>query len=216
MARLPVDGTGTGEYGQFRYTDVNAETGSYLNSGITGVNYSINEIDLGDSYAGALSVEPYVNTTNMGLDTEGYYGINSFYENYYLEPVRDTGGGRIIFPDGTTQETSAQDVPQRIYRGESYTLSLKDRGHHILCVEQNDNIIIPYYARVPFPIGSQIMFVNDSGNTVYIYQEGSNISILLSGEGTTYSGFALNHSNVATLLNIGRDRWVFYGDITWD
>ena len=213
-ARLPADGTGTGDYGQFRYSGTNQESGSYSYWGLTNIEYSINEIT--NSYAGTLTVEPYVNTTDMGLATEGDYGINSFYENYYVEPVRDIGGGRIIFPDGTTQDTSAIDVPQRIHRGERYTLSLRDRGHHIYCEEQNDNIIIPYYARVPFPVGSQIMFVNDSGNTVYVNTEGSNISVILSGDGGTYNYFSIQNGDVATLLNVGRDRWFFYGDVNWD
>ena len=214
LAKLPIDGTGTGEYGQFRYEDVNAETGNYLSTGIMSVNYYVDEIDLSSSYAGALTVEPYVSNTDEGLDTEGYYNVDSFYENYYLEVVRDTDGGRIVFPDGTTQSTSATDVPQRICRGERYTLSLKDRGHHILCVDTGDDIMIPYHARVPFPVGTQIVFVNDSGGTVSITKEGGSISVLLSGSnGGSYYSFYMDNGNVATLLNIGRDRWVFFGDV---
>ena len=214
LARLPVDGTGTGEYGQFRYSGTNQESGSYNYWNLPNVEYQINEVY--GSYAGSLTVEPYVNTTDMGLATEGDYIIDSFYENYYTQPVRDIGGGRIVFPDGTTQDTSAIDVPQNIYRGERYVLGLKDRGHHIYCTESNDNITIPYYARVPFPVGSQIVIVNDTGNNVYVYTEGSSISVILSGDGGSYSGFYLNNGNVATLLNVGRDRWFFYGDVNYD
>jgi hypothetical protein len=214
LAKLPVDGTGTGQYGQFRYEGVNAESGNYLSTGIMSVGYFVDEIDLSTSYAGALTVEPYVDSTDQGLDVTGNYSVNSFYENYYLEVVRDTDGGCIVFPDGTTQSTSATDIPQRIYRGEHYTLGLKDRGHHILCVETGDDIRIPYYARVPFPVGTQIVFVNDSGGTVNIGTEGGSITVLLSGSnGGSYSYFYMNEGNVATLLNIGRDRWVFFGDV---
>ena len=216
LARLPVDGTGTGEYGQYRYEDVNQETGSYDYTGLTGVNYTVNEINLGDSLAGALTVEPYVNTVDQGLDAgSGDYITNSFYVDYFMEAVRDTDGGRIVFPDGTTQDTSAIDVPQRIHRGDRYVLSLRDRGHHVLSVESNnDGIVIPYYARVPFPVGSQIVLVNNSGNSVNIGTEGSNIAVLLSGSnGGSYSYFYMNNGDAATLLNIGRDRWVFYGNV---
>jgi hypothetical protein len=215
LAKLPIDGSGTGEYGQFRYEGVDSETGNYDNYFTpTADNYYINEVNLSGSYAGALTVEPYIVTTDQVLDSEGLYITNSFYENYYYQIVRDTGGGRIVFPDGTTQSTSATDVPQNIYRGERYTLGMKDRGHHILCRETGDNIVIPYYSRVPFPVGSKIMIVNDAGSSVNIGIEGQAVTVLLSGSnGNSYSNFYMNYGNVATLLNIGRDRWVFFGDV---
>jgi hypothetical protein len=213
IARLPIDGSGTGEYGQFRYSDVNQETDSFFGGGLTDTNFVVNEV--GGSPAGSLTVEPYVNIVNQELDTEGDYYVDSFYEDYFREVVRDTDGGRIVFPDGTTQSTSATDVPQNIYRGERYTLGLRDRGHHIYCIDNNSrDIVIPYYARVPFPVGSRIMIVNDSGNSVNIGTEGGSITVLLSGSnGSSYSYFYMNTGSVATLLNIGRDRWVFYGNV---
>jgi hypothetical protein len=215
LAKLPIDGSGTGEYGQFRYEGVDSETDNYDNYFTpTADNYYIYEVNLSSSYAGALAVEPYVVTTDQVLEGEGVYMINSFYENYYYQIVRDIGGGRIVFPDGTTQSTSAIDVPQNIYRGERYTLGMKDRGHHILCRETGDNIVIPYYSRVPFPVGSKIMIVNDSGSSVNIGIEGQSVTVLLSGSnGNSYSYFYVNYGDVATLLNIGRDRWVFFGDV---
>jgi hypothetical protein len=215
LAKLPIDGSGTGEYGQFRYEGVDSETGNYDDYPTPSFdNYYINEVDLSGSYAGALAVEPYVNSTNENLGTEGDYTTNSFYENYYYQIVRDTGGGRIVFPDGTTQSTSATDIPQNIYRGERYTLGMKDRGHHILCLETGDEIVIPYYSRVPFPVGSKIMIVNASGGQVNIGIEGQSVLVLLSGtNGNSYSEFYMNYGDAATLLNIGRDRWVFFGDV---
>ena len=214
LARLPIDGSGTGEYGQFRYEGVDSETGNYDDYPTTSAdNYYIYEVNLSSSYAGALAVEPYVNSTDQGLDVEGDYTTNSFYENYYYQIVRDTGGGRIVFPDGTTQSTSATDVPQNIYRGERYTLGMKDRGHHILCLESGDDIVIPYYSRVPFPVGSKIMIVNASGGTINIGIEGQSVVVLLSGSNNSYTNFYMNYADAATLLNIGRDRWVFFGDV---
>ena len=214
LAKLPIDGSGTGEYGQFRYEGVDSETGNYDNYYTPNSdNYYISEVDLGSSYAGALTVEPYVNSTDQQLDVVGDYSVSSFYEPYYYQIVRDTGGGRIVFPDGTTQSTSATDVPQNIYRGEPYTLGMRDRGHHILCLETGDDIVIPYYSRVPFPVGSKIMIVNASGGNVNIGIEGQSVVVLLSGSNNSYSQFYMNFGDVATLLNIGRDRWVFFGDV---
>jgi hypothetical protein len=216
-AKLPVNGDGVGEYGSFRYTDVNEETGSWNWSGLNGSNFTVNEVDLGESYAGALAVAPYVNTGTTVTVTdlnEGDIYVDLFDVPYTTEVVRDVDGGRIVFADGTTQSTSAQDVPQRRFNGQRYTLGMKDRGHHILCRDNNDDIVIPYFARVPFPVGSKIMIVNNSGNSVNIGTEGGSITVLLSGSnGSTFSYFYMNNGNVATLLNIGRDSWVFYGDV---
>jgi hypothetical protein len=214
LAKLPIDGSGTGEYGQFRYEGVDSETGNYDDYPTPSAdNYYINEVDLSGSFAGALAVEPYINSADQNLDTEGDYIVDSFYENYYYQIVRDTGGGRIVFPDGSTQSTSATDVPQNIYRGERYTLGMKDRGHHILCVESGDDIVIPYYSRVPFPVGSKIMIVNAYPGTINIGIEGQSVLVLLSGSNNSYTNFYMNLGDVATLLNIGRDRWVFFGDV---
>lgn len=213
VAKLPEDGSGLGEFGQFRYTDVNAETGSFNSPGLTGVNYVINEV--GGSLAGALNVEPYVNSANLGIAGQGEFYVNSYYPDYFYEDIRDQDGGNIVFADGTTQNTSATDIPQRIYTGTKYTLGMKDRGHHIYCRDQNNDIIIPYHARVPFPIGTTITIVNDSGNTVYIYTEGGGTQVMLPGNGF-YTGFQVDNYGVATLLKIGKEKWVITGNVTSD
>jgi len=216
-ARLPIDGSGTGEYGSFRYIGVNAMTGSFGPDGLTGINYSINELDLEDAnnYAGALALvtDPYVNDVNAVTLASGDFFVDTFYPYLTNETVRDTDGGSIIFPDGTKQNTSATDIPQRRYYGQRYTLGLKDRGHHILCQNTDDSIVIPYWARVNFPIGTVITFVNNSGGNVYINQEGTNINLVLAGDGTTY-GVTLANYGIATLLMISLDSWIISGNVT--
>jgi hypothetical protein len=217
-ARLPIDGSGTGEYGSFRYVGVNAMTDTFVGlDSLTGINYSINELDLEDAnnYAGALALvtDPYVNDVNAVTLASGDFFVDTFYPYLTNETVRDTDGGSIIFPDGTKQNTSATDIPQRRYWGQRYTLGLKDRGHHILCQNTGDSIVIPYWARVNFPIGTVITFVNTSGGNVYINQEGSNINLVLAGDGTTY-GVTLANYGIATLLMISLDSWIISGNVT--
>jgi hypothetical protein len=215
-ARLPIDGSGTGEYGSFRYTDVNARTGSFFSNDLTGINYSIGEINLAgeNNYAGALTVAPYVNTGTTVIESTGTFSVDSFYPDFTVEAVRDTDGGSIIFADGTKQNTSATDIPQRRYTGQRYTLGLKDRGHHILCNTTDDNIVIPYNARVEFPTGTVITFVNNTGGIVYIAQEGGSINLILAGEGGDVGGVFLQNYGIATLLNIGVDQWIISGNLT--
>jgi hypothetical protein len=219
-ARLPIDGSGTGEYGSFRYVGVNATTNNnFGGDSLTGINYNINELDLesGNNYAGelALVTAPYVNNTNtVTISTAtGDFFVDSYYPVLTNETVRDTDGGSIIFPDGTKQNTSATDIPQRRYTGQRYTLGLKDRGHHILCTNTDDNIRIPYWSRVEFPVGTVITFVNTSGGNVYINQEGTSINLILAGGGGVY-GVTLADNGIATLLMISFDQWIISGNVT--
>ena len=214
-AKLPINGDGVGEYGSFRYTDVNAQVGNYNWPSLDGSNFNIDEVIVGDGWAGALVVEPYVNTGTTVTITDLNQGdiyVDLFDVPYTTEVVRDMDGGRIVFADGTTQSTSAQDVPQRRYSGQKYTLGMKDRGHHIYCNNEDDRIIVPYDARVPFPIGTKIMIVNDTGNNVLVQLEGQSQDMMIAGEGYANTAELANYG-VATLLKIGRERWSISGNV---
>jgi hypothetical protein len=215
-ARLPIDGTGTGEHGSFRYTDVNAMTGSFSDPGITGVNYDVDPVNLGDenNYAGPLAdgETVTVKTTSTFTVASGDLYVDTFYPDYSVETVRDTDGGRIVFADGTTQNTSATDIPQRRYWGQRYTLGMKDRGHHILCLNENDEILIPYNARVEFPVGTVITIVNMDSSSVYINKEGGSMGLMIVGEGY-YDYVELTQYGIATLLKVGRDQWAISGNV---
>lgn len=220
VAKLPVDGSGTGDYGSFRYQDVNAAgwDNYFSEPGIdTDINYNINPIDLESSYAGPLyeGEEVYIKSTATYNTGTGDFYINSYYPQLTIETVHDTDGGSIVFADGTKQSTSATDIPQRRYSGQQYTLGMKDRGHHILCNSTGDRIVIPYNARVEFPIGTVITIVNDSGGTVNIEKEGGSVTVILAGD-DTYSYFDLSNYGIATLLKIGRDRWIISGNVIPD
>jgi hypothetical protein len=91
---------------------------------------------------------------------------------------------------------------------------LKDRGHHILCNNTDDTIVIPYNARVEFPTGTVITFVNNSGGVVYINQEGTSIDLILAGDSSDVGGVFLQNYGIATLLNIGVDQWIISGNLT--
>jgi len=216
--RLPLDGTGTGEYGQFRYTDVNTETNDLSNN-----NYSINVVDIDDvnNYAGVFgdSSDPVVKTATAVTVTNNLndYEVDGYYPPVVLETVRDTDGGNIVFPDGTKQNTSATDIPQRLFNGVDYTLGMEDRGHHILCNDDVESIRIPYNARVEFPIGTVITIVNPRGDSVLINTEGSNIQVMIPGDDTYTGGsFYVAAYGMATLLKIGMDSWVLAGNAAYD
>lgn len=213
--RLPLDGSGTGEYGSFSYQDVNDETNNWTGTGLANVNYNINIIDIEgeNNYTGALTVAPTVSTGTAVTTGTGLYYVNSWYPDLTIETIHDTDGGSIVFADGSKQSTSATDIPQRRYFGQRYMLGLKDRGHHILCDVANDNIVIPYNSRVPFPIGSVITVVNTTSSTIGIGPEGGSISVMLAGNGNN-SWYIIENYGVVTLLKIGEDQWVISGNVT--
>jgi len=213
--RLPLDGSGTGEYGSFSYQDVNDETSNFLSTGIADVNYSINTIDIeGEfNYAGALAVAPTISTSTAVTTGTGNFYVDSWYPDLTIETIHDTDGGSIVFADGSKQTTSATDIPQRRYFGQRYMLGLKDRGHHILCDEANDNIVIPYNSRVPFPVGSVITIVNTTSNTIGIGPEGGSIDVMLAGEGNN-NWYVIENYGMVTLLKIGPEQWVISGNVT--
>jgi len=219
-ARLPLDGSGTGEYGQFRYTDVNSMTNDLSN-----INYSIDVVDIDDvnNYAGILgdSSDPVVKTaTAVTVITNNIndYEVDGYYPPMVLETVRDTDGGNIVFPDGTRQNTSATDIPQRLFNGVDYTLGMEDRGHHILCTDDTESIRIPYNARVEFPIGTVITIVNPRGDSVVVNTEGGSIQVMIPGDDNYSNGgtFLVSEYGMATLLKIGMDSWVLAGNVGVD
>jgi hypothetical protein len=217
--RLPLDGSGTGEYGSFRYVDVNTQDGNFFGEGqVNSDNYNIGLVDLeGESnYAGELAEGevPYIKTTSTVTTNTGNFYVNTWYPQVNVEVVRDTDGGNIVFADGTIQSTSATDIPQRRFYGQRYTLGMKDRGHHILCKETNDNITIPYNARVEFPVGTKIVIVNTEGSDVYVNTEGGGTSLMVTGSYNGYTGSAyVRVGGVGTLMKIGREEWVLFGDV---
>jgi hypothetical protein len=216
-ARLPLDGSGTGEYGQFRYTDVNSMTNDLSN-----FNYDIDVVDIADAnnYAGLLndSSDPVVKTTTavtVITNNISDYEVFGYYPPMILETVRDTDGGNIVFPDGTRQNTSATDIPQRLFNGVDYTLGMEDRGHHILCTDDIQSIRIPYNARVEFPIGTVITIVNPRGDSVAINTEGGSIQVMIPGDDNYSNGgtFLVSEYGMATLLKIDTDSWVLAGNV---
>jgi hypothetical protein len=218
VARLPVDGSGTGEYGSFRYVDVHAEGGLGFgnDNAQDNTNYIVAELDLDDedNYAGSLAAgeEVYIKSTDTYTTGEGDYIVESFFPSIVVETVRDTDGGSIVFPDGTKQTTSATEWPQTRFFGQKYTVGMKDRGGHILCYDSNDSILLPYNSRVELPIGTVVRVVNTTSSPISINVEGGGTSMIVAGQGY-YSNALVLPYGLATLLKTGRDEWHISGNV---
>jgi hypothetical protein len=196
-----------------------------MTNDLSNINYSIDVVDIDDvnNYAGILgdSSDPVVKTTTavtVIANNINDYEVDGYYPPMVLETVRDTDGGNIVFPDGTKQNTSATDIPQRLFNGVDYTLGMEDRGHHILCTDDLESIRIPYNARVEFPIGTVITIVNPRGDSVRIDTEGSSIQVMIPGDDNYSNGgsFYVSEYGMATLLKIGTDSWVLAGNAAYD
>jgi hypothetical protein len=59
-----------------------------------------------------------------------------------------------------------------------------------------------------------ITFVNTSGGSVSIEQEGSSIGLIAAGISSGVGGVDLANNGIATLLNIGLDQWIISGNIS--
>ena len=203
VAKLPLDGTGLDGSDVFQYTD---EQLPY---------YRITE----PGYYGDFSSHIEVHST-QGITTTSTPAV-TYADTFFITkqyPFTAPSAGGIVFADGSRQDTSASDLPQRALTGYSnnryhaYKPQLSDRGRHIL-LGTGQNAYLPAYNDVQFPIGTVLTFVNTSGGTRRIYfstYNGNDIGI----SGTSYTGTgygygdiyleipSYNGGNIVTLLKV--------------
>lgn len=103
------------------------------------------------------------------------------------------------------------EIPQNI-KGTAYTLVLSDSGKQILHPSA-DTIArvytIPANASVPYPIGTAITFVNQSGAGVLTLSITTD-TMRLAGAGTTGSR-TLAANGVATAIKLTSTEWIISG-----
>jgi len=162
-ARLPLDGTGIGEWGIWSYEEND--------------DNNVRTYDkLGETTTSNSGVEVQVSTS---ISTEN---TRYFYTDWPVDPfpvinqvVRDEKGGAIVFPDGTRQTTSAA-ISQQVKIGREYTITPNDSGAHIFIdpshSDGNAYVYIPYWEFVKLPVGFKFTIINASNNNCYIQIQG--------------------------------------------
>jgi hypothetical protein len=191
-----------GTYGHFIYTDRtytdNDGYQEYLVESITATDYILDqtvEIDTGAA---------------VTIDDSGIYIVDWYNEDNNRQVIRDTTGGQIRFADGTTQDTTAQDIPQINVEGDQYKLGMKDRGRH-LYFTQEGTVVVPYHESVPLPIGTTVTVINNSGNTIYINAEGgASVTLIYPPNGTGGAAYLDDHGLI-TLIKVEYDTWFLTG-----
>ena len=205
VAKLPLDGTGIDGTTMFDYTDEQIPYERFSSYSWYGA-YDALEIHSSNSITATTST-PSVNI------------IVTWPEDYfktYTLPITEPTAGGIVFADGSRQDTSASDLPQRMITGGSsnfeaaYKLQLSDRGRHLLLLD-NREVWLGNHNMVQFPVGSVITIINYSGGNRRVYFDGNNTWMGVSGTDTTsYNYYQIylnipshNGGNVVTLIKIG-------------
>jgi hypothetical protein len=216
IADLPANGNGLGTIGDhfvYAKSETNlAQFGKYFEPADS----------LGNTFTPATRYH-YFTVTNFSTGTSLSIYLD---RSVKTSPVYDTTGGTIngvagiTFEDGTTQTTSAQDVPRSDLswtNNSNYTIQLQDRGHHIY----NDNVGNNYYyipsdALIDFPIGSVVTFVV-TGQNIRIYPK-QGVTIYGAGQGgtnVTYNGspsyWVIPAWGIATIMKYDANTWMLSG-----
>jgi hypothetical protein len=219
VAQLPVDGTGTGNLGNYYYDEIELYVERWTENDTFGAGKEIVR-DVAarlPSKQLALIEEPYgVGQANGNPDVDGASNPLTIYADLEakIAHVREEGGGditgvkEIVFEDGTRQSTSSQDIPQVdisiTNRGDdNYWLRLEDRGHHIYMEEGSEgvDIVIPPYSAVPFPVGTSIVIVTgDSSRTVY--SDDNDDTMYAAGQNDSSYSWTIPQWSMVTLLKI--------------
>jgi len=217
VAKLPLTGEGTDGIDEFVYEEVQIPFANTSNPTIHG------------------AWTPFTVHSHVGITTTSVSMISlpeQGYETIQYPMLSATGGG-IVFGDGTRQETSASLLKQRLvgyynsganYQN-SYKIRANDAGRHIL-LTYNQDVWLPSYHDVQFPVGTVITIINWSGNTRKVYYESGDYG-WANGNRTTYLGISggnadyfnsflvipsYNGGNIVTLIKVRDEKMSDYTD----
>jgi hypothetical protein len=195
IVTLPLDGTGLGEHGIWKYVEPNDDR--------------IKVWRLNGRTATVFTATEHTGGITAVTDIKHYY---TDYPNeeftFYPETILSNQGGAVEFSDGSRQTFSTAIVPQVKISSGRYTLRPEDSGRHILIQVSDYNVRIPNWQRVSLPVGYTVTLVNISGEDAYLQCESSDSyqgEMWLSGGDmkTAYIGIRDNGSGqMITLIKI--------------
>jgi hypothetical protein len=160
IVTLPLDGTGVGEQGIWKYVEPNDDRIKVWRlSGNTATTFTAT-----------------VQTSSItAADNIKHYYTDYPNENFTFYPhtILSNEGGAIEFADGSRQTFSTAIVPQVRISAGGYTLRPEDSGRHILIEDSDYAVIIPNWQRVSLPVGYTVTLINISGSDAYVECEDS-------------------------------------------
>jgi hypothetical protein len=195
IVTLPLDGTGVGEQGIWKYVEPNDDRIKVWRlSGNTATTFT--------ATVQSSSITAVDNIKHYYTD----YPNEEF--TFYPHTILSNEGGAIEFADGSRQTFSTAIVPQVRISAGGYTLRPEDSGRHILIEDSNYAVIIPNWQRVSLPVGYTVTLVNISNSDAYVTCESSDNlrgQMWFSGgdDKTAYIGINDNGSGqMVTLIKI--------------
>jgi hypothetical protein len=203
-ADLPLDGSGTGNYNDYIYEQV---------------ELPINRTTVNQVTAFVTETKPHAFTvTNETNVLTIYADRQTKTETVYADMGGEiTSVSKIVFEDGTEQTSSAQDIPQvdisRVNSDDAYQLRMEDRGHHVYSgIYWNwSYVLVPRNSDVPFPIGTAITIVSGDYDVVIGALHTGDTSVYGAGQGNDNQGWWIPGRSMATLIKIEQDVWMLAG-----
>lgn len=137
--------------------------------------------------------------------------INSLY--YNGEMGADSGGYKEVSTllGAHTIDYTVKSIPQNLVNDSNYLLQPTDAGKHIYYNNGGDNTVyLNAEASENFPVGTAITIVSGDGWT-YITPDSPNVNIWGAGFDQTSTAWYIPSNSMATLLKIGKDKWMLSG-----
>jgi hypothetical protein len=213
---LPLDGTGTGAYGDFHYDEIELNVNwRFTANNDAGGHLIVTSIDTLIPRAHSYTSVPYTG--------ENYYKNVTAYgdQAYEIQKVYEPGGAeikgvaKITFEDGTVQTTSGQGLPQvkpsqTDGGGNYYWVRPEDNGKHIY---QNwgGGVIIPSRDQVDLPIGFAFTIITDNSESGVFSWDYDEDIYLSGGDGTNDRSYYIPYHSMVTLVKIRDGRWMIAG-----
>lgn len=216
---LPLDGTGTGIYGDFHYDKIELD---YRESGGHTFRFTTNTLPSGDvivtpitltTRAHEFTSEPYVNS---------YLNVTAYDSRpYEIQTISEPGGAditgvaKIVFADGTEQTTTGQGLPQvkmSQVNGDQndYWIRPEDNGKHVYML-WNRTVIIPDPAFVDLPVGFAFTIISRSYECgVYSWDDSDDIYGSGMG-GDNNTSWTIPDYSMVTLVKVANGRWMIAG-----
>jgi hypothetical protein len=160
IVTLPLDGTGVGEQGLWKYVEPRDDR--------------IKVYKLSNRTATTFTATEHTGGITAVADIKYYYTDYPSEEfTFYPQTILSNEGGAIEFADGSRQTFSTAIVPQVRISAGKYTLRPEDSGRHILIEESDYSVLIPNWQRVSLPVGYAVTLIIISGNDAYVSCEDS-------------------------------------------
>jgi hypothetical protein len=133
---------------------------------------------------------------------------------YTREKLNKSGSpSAVVFGDGSRQKTANGFIPQNYQGGyNDYTLQLSDIGKHVYKDDGDGyKVYIPRDSDVNFPVGSAITVVSGGSWTYIRATDSEDTEVWGAGYDQNSELFYIPDNSMATLLKIGRNKWMLSG-----